>query len=94
LTSSRWTALPWRFLSFSSPWPGRGASAMQGPVPYWHIETAVGVALFVWIVAASRPGASVGLPTSRRRDASPLLGAFQHQSAESSLEQRKRSGPR
>jgi hypothetical protein len=37
------------------PWAlSLGLGYAQGPVPYWYVETAVGVALLVWVVVASR----------------------------------------
>jgi hypothetical protein len=37
------------------PWAwSLGLGYAQGPVPYWYVEAAVGVALLVWVVCASR----------------------------------------
>ena len=37
------------------PWAwSLGLGYLQGPLPIWYVETAVGVALLVWVIVASR----------------------------------------
>jgi hypothetical protein len=44
-------ALPFVLEPWAWSW---GLGYAQGAVPYWYIETAVGVALLIWVVVASR----------------------------------------